>query len=209
MMPGIDFGLMFLGLLTLLAQLVLLIVALVCGTRSMLLLRRPASDAGLKSALIAIGICATVVGWQMLFFTPWRFPNARPYLWMPFVPLAVAASATTRWVMRHSRPSGTLGLMAVIATIALTMAGGVFLQRWDRRRESLYWARTEDKQADSFVAVAEIALRCEQHGRHGERCERCRNESPESNQYDAILFRKYAEEAAIRARFLRQRADAW
>ena len=123
MMPGIDFGLMFLGLLTLLAQLVLLIVALVCGTRSMLLLRRPASDAGLKSALIAIGICATVVGWQMLFFAPWRFPNARSYLWMPFVPLAVAdRSAHTRAVMCHSRPSGTLGLMVITATHALTMS---------------------------------------------------------------------------------------
>ena len=208
-MPGIDFGALALGLLTLLVQLVLLIIAFVCGTTSLLRLRRSASAAGLKPAFIAIGICAAVVGWQMLFFTPWCFPNARPYLWMPFVPLAVAASAATLWLMRRWRASGTLALMAVIATIALTMAGGVFLQRWDRRRESLYWARAEDKQADSFLAVAEIALRCEQHGRHGKRCERCRNESPESNRYDAILFRKYAEEAAIRARFLRQRADTW
>jgi hypothetical protein len=209
MMPGIDFGLMFLGLLTLVVQLVLLIVAFVCGTTSLLRLRRPASAAGLKPAVIAIGICAAVGGWQVLFFTPWRFPNARPYLWMPFVPLAVAASAATLWVMRRARPSGTLGLMAVVATIAITMAGGVFLQRWDRRRDSLYWARTEDEQAGSFLAAAEIARQCERHGRRGERCERCQKSSPESNQYYAKQLRKYAEEAAIRAQFLRQRADAW
>jgi Ca2+/H+ antiporter len=206
MMPGIDFGALVLGLLTLLVQLVLLIIAFVCGTTS---LRRSASAAGLKPAFIAIGICAAVGGWQVLFFTPWRFPNARPYLWMPFVPLSVAASAATLWLMRRWRPSGTLALMAVVATIALTMAGGVFLQRWDRRRDSLYWARAEDEQAGSFLAAALISARCEQHSRRGERCELCQKSSPESNQYNAIQFRKYAEDAAIRAKFLRQRADAW
>ena len=120
-MPGIDFGGLVLGLLTLLVQLVLLIIALVFGTTSLLRLLRPASAAGLKPAFIAIGICAAVGGWQVLFFTPWRFPNARPYLWMPFVPLAVAASAATLWLMRRWRPSGTLALMAVIATLSLTI----------------------------------------------------------------------------------------
>jgi hypothetical protein len=209
MMGSIDFGIMAWGLLTLLAQMVLAIVAFACGAWSLLRLRNPAGAAGSNLALIAIGICAAVCGWQVLFFAPWRFPNARPYLWMPFVPLALAASAATLWSIRLWRPSSTLSLMAVVATVAFTMTGGMFLQRWDRHRESLYWARIEDEQSSQFLASAEIAARCEQHGRRGEPCNRCHNASPESNQYFAKEFRKYAEDAAGRAKSWRERADAW
>ena len=128
---------------------------------------------------------------------------------MPFVPLAVAASTATLWLMHRWRPSGTLALMAIVATISVTIAGGEFLQRWDRRRDNLYWARAEDKQSGSFLATAEISARCEQHIHRGERCELCQKSSPDSEQYYAKLFRRYAEDAAIRAKFLRQRADAW
>jgi hypothetical protein len=98
-------------------------------------------------------------------------------------------------------------LTAIVAAIALTTAGGVFLQRWDFRRENLYWAGAEDQQADKFLAAARAAGRCEEHGRRGEPCGRCKNASPESNGYYAKEFRKYAEEAAERAKAWRRRAD--
>jgi hypothetical protein len=199
--------LVYLGLLTLLAQLVLLVIALVCGSRSLLLLRSPARAVGLKSALIALGICMAVGAWSVLFFAPWRFPNARPYLWMPFVPLVVAASAAVLWAMRGRRLSGIVRLMAIIAAIALTMAGGVCLQRWDFRRENLYRAGAEDEQAERFLAAARAAERCEEPGRHGEPCGRCKNASPEPNGYYARQFRRYAEEAAKRAKGWRRRSD--
>jgi hypothetical protein len=209
MMFAPDFGLMFLALLTLLAQLVILVIALACGIRSLRLLRHPAGSDGSKRALIALGLCAAVEVWSVLFFTPWRFPNARPLLWIPLVPLAVAGSAVALWAMRGWPLSGTVRLMAIFASIALTTAGGVFLQRWDFRRENRHWARTEDEQAGSFLAAANAAERCEQHGRRGEPCERCKNQSPDSNQYYAEQFKNYAQQAAERAKFWRRRMDNW
>jgi hypothetical protein len=202
-----DFGLMYLALLTLLAQLVLLVIALACGIRSLLLLRKSAGSDGSKPALIALGVCAAVEVWSVLFFVPWRFPNARPLLWIPLVPLAVAGSAVVLWAMRPRRLSGTVRLMAIVASLALTTAGGVFLQRWDFRRENRYWAGIEDEQAGRFIASAEAAERCEQHGRRGEPCDRCKNASPDSNRYYAEESRKHAEQAAERARTWRRRMD--
>ena len=202
-----DFGLMYLALLTLLAQLVLLMIALARGIRSLLLLRSPAGSDGPMPALIALGICALVEVWSVLFFAPWRFANARPLLWIPLVPVAVAGCALALWAMRGWRLSGTVRLMAVVASIALTTACGVFLQRWDCRRESRYWAGIENEQAARFLASAKAAERCEQHGRRGEPCDRCKNQSPDSNRYYTEQFRTYAEQAAERAKVWRRRTD--
>jgi hypothetical protein len=207
MMSFPDFGLMFLALLTLLTQLVLLMTALAFGIRSLLLLRSPAGAGGLRPAMMGIVLCLAVGAWSVLFFAPWRFPGARPYLWLPFAPLAVTASAAALWAMRGRRCSGTIRLMAVVAAAAFTTAAGIFLQRWDFRRESLYWAGVEEKQSAMFLAAARTAERCEEHGRRGEPCEKCKNASPDSNGYYSKEFRKYAEQAAERAKSWSRRAN--
>jgi hypothetical protein len=97
--------------------------------------------------------------------------------------------------------------MAVVAAIALTTAGGVFLQRWDLRRENRYWAGVEDQQAERFLAAARDAERCQEHGRLGEPCGRCRNAPPESKGCYAKEFRNYAAQAAESAKAGRRRAD--
>ena len=208
-MASFDYGLMCLGLLTLLAQLGLLVTALVYGIMSLLLLRSPAGAVGLKPALIALGLCTAVGAWSVLFFAPWRFHNARPYLWMPFVPLPIAASAAALWAVRGRRLSDTVRLMAVVAAIALTAAGAVFLQRWNLRRENLYWAGVEEGQQAMFISAARAADRCEEHVRRRKPCERCKNASPGAYGYYANEARKYAEGAAETAKGWRLRADNW
>jgi hypothetical protein len=195
------------AVLAFLAQLVLLAIALICGIRSLLLLRSPGRAVGLKLAWIALGLCAAVGAWRVLFFPPWRFPADRPLLWMPFGPLAVAASAAALWAMRGPRLSGTVRLMTIVAVIALTIAGGISLQRWDLRRERLYWIGFEEADAAKFLAASRAEERCQEHRRRGERCGRCKNAYPDPHGYYAKELRKYAEEAAERAKAWRRRTD--
>jgi hypothetical protein len=207
MMPAIDYDRIVLGFLTLLAQLAILTVALWCGVWSLLRLRRPIGAAGLRLAFIALGLSLMVLAWAVLAFRPTLSPGPRPHLWVPFVPLGVAATSATLWGLRGRRISGTVRMMAVVAAIALMLGGGISLQRLDFRRANLHQARLEDRSASGFREAALRAERCGGHLRLGEPCDRCRDRSLASESYYAKEFRRYEIEAAQRARAWRRRAE--
>ncbi|HEY2156623.1 MAG TPA: hypothetical protein VGH33_13410 [Isosphaeraceae bacterium] len=208
MMPCIDYNLIGLGILTGLAHLAILAVALGYAARSFWRLRTPVGEAdGLRPALIAIGLSLTVLGWSVLFFVPGRFPEASRHHWSPFVPLAAAAPAATLWALRGRRSSGTVRMMAVVAAIAATLSGGVSVQRWDFRRGNLHQARLEEERAAMFRASARASERCEDHVRRGERCDRCKNASAGAYAYYAKGAREAANDADGCAEAWRRRAE--
>ncbi len=208
-MFAVNYELMFLAFFTFLAHLGLLLIALVCGTWSLVLLRGLNRVDGLRLALVSLGICLAVEVWSILFFAPWRFPGSTPYLWLPFFALPVSVSAMLLWAMHGRRLSGIFRSTAALAAIAVTLTGGVVLQHWDHRRESLHWAVSEERLQAEFIASAQIAERCEDHVRRKAFCDRCKGASPGAYEYYAREGRKAAVEASKRAKGWRQRAYAW
>lgn len=207
MMHVLDYERLVLGFLTLLAQSAILTVALWCGVRSMLRLRRPVEAAGLRPALVSLGLSLALVVWAVHFYPPGLSPGPKAHLWAPLVPLGVAASSATLRGLRGRRLSGTVRMMAVVAVIALVLAGGTSLQRWDFRRANLREARLGDRREAMFREAAEAAERCEAHVRCGGPCKRCRGAAPGAYAYYAKEFHNYAAEAARVAASWRRRAE--
>jgi hypothetical protein len=208
MMGSIDYGLMMAGLLTLGIQLVLLLIALACGGFSLLSLRRPTPNVrrGRICAWIALGLGVLLEVWIVLFFTPWRFPNARPLLFFPLPALQSGLCGIVLWgSFGSTRYSSTARLMIAVAAIALTTWGAVSLERWDRRRELLHWAEAHAAASRKFFEAFQTEMRCYEHGMRNQPCERCAGRSPSDSQ--AKYFRQFAEYNAALARSFQWAAD--
>ena len=63
------------------------------------------------------------------------------------------------------------GLLVVAIIVAMTTIGGLNLQRWDRRRENLYWANVEETESIKYLAESRAAMACYEHLRRGQACE--------------------------------------
>ncbi len=153
MMGVPDFELLLAGLFIVLLQLVFLTVAMLLGCWSLfLLLRRSAAPRrGFRLALIAVILSAVVETWIYLFFTPWRFLNVRPLLFLPLPSLQVGLCGVVFWGLAGSqRISGTGRMAIAVLAIGLAMGAVMAIRRQDQRREMLYWAEANAKEARSF-----------------------------------------------------------
>ena len=201
-----DFGLMYLAVLTLLVQSLLLVAALAFGARGFLQVRATEGASGLRSSLAALDLCVTVLAWSALFFAPWRFFDARVFLWLPFVPLPVAATPAILLALGEKGHSGTARLMSFIAVTALAFSGGKGLQRWDFDRQNAYLAGLEDKMEARFLAAAVASEHCEACLRREGPCTLSKDSHRDSDGIRAGEFREYAKRASESAKFWRNRA---
>jgi hypothetical protein len=212
MMGGLDSGLMMLGLLHFIIVVLLSLAALACGCRSLVLLYRHSSDAkrGGTYALIAVVLGVLGEAWFILFFTPWRFPNVRPLVFLPLPSLQIGLCGMALWSPLGSRGRARLSrtgrLMVAVAAIALPLGGVLGLQRWDRRRELLHWAEVNAAEARVFMESYQAEIRCYEHSLRGERCERCAGRSRPIDHY-AMRFLQYAKDRAAVAEWYRRAAD--
>jgi hypothetical protein len=208
MMGSFDVGLMLLGLFSFMAQVVLVLIALGCGIRSLVLLARSPDEAtrGRRWALIALGLGMAVESWTFLFFKPWRILGPSPLHWLPLPAFVVGGCALALWGTLGSRRWSSTGRLMIVIAVATIAIGSVLnIQRWERRMGLLHQAGLYDQESRRFLEASETQRRCLEHRKRGEPCDRCK--SDQSNEYYAVEFLKYAKLRAATAESYRRAAD--
>jgi hypothetical protein len=205
-----DIGLMMQAAFVALVQVVLLVIAFGCGVTSLVLLRWSARSAGRRLAFVSLGISVTVEILFVLYFAPWRFPNGRIVFLWPLPSLQVGLSAVVLWGLHgRRRVSGVYGLLVIATIVTMTTIGGLNLQRWDRRRENLYWANVEETESIKYQAASRAAMVCYEHIKRGRACEKCDKLTLNYLAFDAKLFHETAERCMAQARERRQASSLW
>ncbi len=179
MMFSFDYGLMMLALFSILAQIILVLIAIAIGCISLLQLRRRPLNArlGWRCALIAVGLSMLVELWIALFFTPWRFPNSRQLLFLPLPSLQIGLCSLSLWITLDLFAKSNLSrmvhfTMSIVAVIVAT--GCIFwLQTWDRRRELLHEAENYAASYRLFMDTYRAETECNQHIILNKKCKRC------------------------------------
>jgi hypothetical protein len=208
MMGGIDVDGMMKGMFSILADMALVLAALICAIWSLVLLARRPDQAvrGRRLALIAIGLGAIVESWTLWFFTPWRFPMSADLHWIPLPAFLLGGCALALWATVGSRRWSSTGRLMIAIAVAMVAVGGVLnLRRWDRRREMLYWAEANEMEARDFLRASEADRRCFEHQRRGETCARCKLRRVSEGEADYFL--KFAKLRAATAAAYRRAAD--
>ena len=188
-----DYSLMMLGLLSFISQVATLLIALVCGCKSLLALRQVSDvKSGQLHALICVSLSVLVEVWIVLFFTPWRFPASGWLLFLPLPTFQIGLCSVVLWIsVRNQLLPRIVRLAVALAVLSLVTVEASELQRWNRRRDLLHQAGLYDVESRSFM---------DSYERHASR------RAP-SDEFYANHALRYAKHRAALARSCRWAAD--